>query len=207
MSPVLSFLLVFVVMFIFAMPVLGPLAIPLGLLFAFIIKKVSSGSKRPSKKTYQQNNSTNQNQSVQSNTINVQEPLEIEVNENQENAISEDDYDNNSETKTGSFDVSKVGIVICLIAVLPWPTPFYMLTRLGICVSAGLLAYQLYKAKPDDQQGLWVLLCGCAVLFNPIFPIYLHSQPLWMVLDILTAMLFFKAGNKISEFKKNTVEN
>ena len=86
----------------------------------------------------------------------------------------------------------KFGIVFCLIAFLPWPTPFYMLTRLAISVTAALFAYQVYKAKPEEQQGWWVLMAACAVLFNPVFPIYLHSRLGWMLLDLAAAALFWK---------------
>ena len=180
-------------------PVLGAWSLVVGLILGWVIKKYVINPNDPLQPTYRER--------TQTKVKSVQKPLEIDGNEPQEDQTSEDDYVKDIDTKIGSFNASKVGIVICLVAVLPWPTPFYMLTRLGICVSAGLLAYQLYKAKPDDQQGLWVLLCGCAVLFNPIFPIYLHSQLVWMLLDILTALLFYKAGNKISEFKKTRVDN
>ena len=199
MWPLLSFIMAFVVVMIILTPFLGVWSLVIGLILGWVIKKYIINPNDPLQPTYRE--------PTHIKVKSVQKPSEIEGNEPQENQTNEDDYVNNIGTKIGSLDVSKVGIVICLVAVLPWPTPFYMLTRLGICVSAGLLAYQLYKAKPDDQQGLWVLLCGCAVLFNPIFPIYLHSQPLWMVLDILTAFLFYKAGNKISEFKKTPADN
>ena len=199
MWPLLSFIMAFVVVMIILTPVLGVWSLVVGLILGWVIKKYVINPNDPLQPTYRERTHTK----VKS----VQKPPEIDGNEPQEEQTSEDDYVKDIDTKIGSFNASKVGIVICLVAVLPWPTPFYMLTRLGICVSAGLLAYQLYKAKPDDQQGLWVLLCGCAVLFNPIFPIYLHSQLVWMLLDILTALLFYKAGNKISEFKKTPVNN
>ncbi len=86
----------------------------------------------------------------------------------------------------------KFGIAFCLIAFLPWPTPFYMITRLAISATAALLAYQVYKAKPEEQQGWWVLMAACAVLFNPVFPFYLHSKLGWMLLDLAAAALFWK---------------
>jgi len=74
----------------------------------------------------------------------------------------------------GSYksNLPQIGIAISLLALLPFPTDFYLLTRLGICVTAGLLAYQLYKSNPDEQQGWWVLMAACAVFYNPVFPQY-----------------------------------
>ena len=103
-------------------------------------------------------------------------------------------------------NLSKVGIGISLLALLPWPTDFYLITRLGISLTAGLLAYALYKSKPEDQEGWWVLLGACTILYNPIFPVYLNSRPTWMFLNILTALLFWKCGKLLKEekqFEKN----
>ena len=101
----------------------------------------------------------------------------------------------------GSYksNLPQIGIAISLLALLPFPTDFYLLTRLGICVTAGLLAYQLYKSNPDEQQGWWVLMAACAVFYNPVFPQYLHSRELWMIINILTALLFWQCGKMEKE--------
>jgi hypothetical protein len=111
--------------------------------------------------------------------------------------------------KTYIKNLPTVGIAIALIALLPFPTDFYLITRLGICLTAGLLAYRLYSSNPEDQKGWWVLLAACAVFYNPIFPIYLHERIIWMIINVLTAVLFWHSGRllkqNISKLRKSKV--
>jgi hypothetical protein len=200
MSPLLSFALVFVVMFIFTWPLLGPFGIPVGLIFAFIVKTMSSKPKRTSVKTHRADNNVKEGiskETIKANEDNFAEEIQ---DKNQKSSLKLHLASEFNKSNLGNIDIAKIGIIICFVALIPWPTPFYMFTRMGIFICSVLLATQLYKSNPNEEQGWWILLCVTAIIFNPIFPIYLHSQPLWMIIDILTALLFHKAGKMISQF-------
>ena len=96
-------------------------------------------------------------------------------------------------------NLPNVGIAIALFALMPFPTDFYLVTRFGICVTAGLFAYRLYLSNPEDQKGWWILLAACAVLYNPIFPIYLNERIIWMIVNVLTALLFWYTGKLLKQ--------
>jgi hypothetical protein len=73
-----------------------------------------------------------------------------------------------------------------------WPYGFYILLRLVVCVGAIYLAIRAWRA----QTPAWsLIMCGIAILFNPLAPVHL-SRWLWQVLDLVTAALlcFFLFG-------------
>ena len=42
-----------------------------------------------------------------------------------------------------------------------------------------------------------------AVLYNPIIPVYLYEKEIWMVVNIITAIIFFIKGNAIDKSLEN----
>ena len=70
--------------------------------------------------------------------------------------------------------------VICLVAVLPMPYGWYMLTRWVVCAAS--IAAALHWYGRNDR--IAVASVVIALLFNPIRPIAL-GRPLWMLADAL----------------------
>ncbi|MCL1663209.1 hypothetical protein M2T78_03025 [Elizabethkingia ursingii] len=75
----------------------------------------------------------------------------------------------------------------CFIAVLRLPIDYYTFLRIVIFIGAGVALYHLFRNKIY----YWTVVFGfILILFNPIFPVYLHRKSLWMPLDIITGILF-----------------
>ena len=83
----------------------------------------------------------------------------------------------------------RITSIICAIllfmAVLKAPREYYWLLRTVVSIGAVLVIIK------NIETTYWVLLfLIVAILFNPIFPIYLYKKVLWMPLDIITGLLF-----------------
>jgi hypothetical protein len=72
------------------------------------------------------------------------------------------------------------------LAVLPLPYIYYEILRL---IVAGAAAYIAYWAYQDKMQGTAATMSVIAVLFNPVFPIYM-SRSGWFFIDIAVAAVF-----------------
>jgi len=83
-------------------------------------------------------------------------------------------------------------IVIMAIGFLPMPYGYYNLSRLVVCVCAIYFAYQLFQK--EEKTFVWVF-GFLAVLYNPIIPIYLYDKEIWMVVNIITGIVFFIKRN------------
>ena len=87
-----------------------------------------------------------------------------------------------------------IPIVMLGIAILPLPYSYYMLLRLVVCASAVYFAIQFLKS---GNQSLLFTFGFFAILYNPIFPIYLYSKALWIVINIGTAFIYFFNKDKM----------
>lgn len=86
------------------------------------------------------------------------------------------------------FNIKIVSIICaCLlfIAVMNLPIEFYTILRIVVCVGSVLVIISLLK------KDVWAIVFGIiAILFNPIFPVYLYFKPYWIPIDIITGILF-----------------
>ena len=73
---------------------------------------------------------------------------------------------------------------ISLIAILPMPYGWYMLTRLAVCV-AGITTALHFYGRNDSVAAAAVIF---SLLFNPIQPISL-GRPLWMLVDLVVGVV------------------
>lgn len=92
----------------------------------------------------------------------------------------------------------------CFIAVLRLPIDYYTFLRIVIFIGAGVALYHLFRNKIY----YWIAVFGfILILFNPVFPIYLHKKSLWLPLDIITGILFLCLNfiKKKPEEKKDTL--
>ena len=91
---------------------------------------------------------------------------------------------------------------LLLVAILPLPYGYYTFLRIAICILSGWSAYRLFAARQFHWSSVSALLL--AILFNPLFPVFLPKDN-WVVLDLIAAAYFvylswrgpklFSAGN------------
>ncbi|WP_339812058.1 DUF6804 family protein [uncultured Imperialibacter sp.] len=82
---------------------------------------------------------------------------------------------------------------LLLIALVELPYGYYTFLRLAVTIGAVLVIYIEYS----KSLNFWIIIFGIiAVLFNPIFPIYLRDRGLWAVIDVLCAIIFVSKGLK-----------
>ena len=89
---------------------------------------------------------------------------------------------------------------VCLLLAIPtgWPYDFYVLLRWFIFGVSAYVAYGFYKSNLPA----WALIFGgIFLLFNPIFPVYL-SKSSWVLIDFVSAILFFLAAYSIKTKKQ-----
>ena len=88
-------------------------------------------------------------------------------------------------------NLNKIVTGLLVLAVLPLPYLYYQLLRIVVTLSAAANAYKFY----EDNQMAWVLVFGIiALIWNPIFPIYMDKS-VWIILDFIGAGIFFFCGS------------
>ncbi|MDT7832030.1 hypothetical protein RQM59_06540 [Flavobacteriaceae bacterium S356] len=94
--------------------------------------------------------------------------------------------------KTISITQKSISIICALIlfvAVFNWPIEYYTLLRFIVFTGAVLTMVFNYKLV-----FVLVTFCFIAILFNPIFPMYLYIKSYWIPLDILVGIMFLLIG-------------
>lgn len=70
-------------------------------------------------------------------------------------------------------------------ALLPWPYGYFVLLRWVVC---GVCGWTAYSAAQSQKVG-WAWALGLiAVMFNPIFPVYL-TRAAWTLIDIVAGVV------------------
>lgn len=83
--------------------------------------------------------------------------------------------------------------ITLLLALINLPIGYYTFLRIIVTIVSIIIISKEIK----NGITIWVLLFGIlAILFNPIFPIYLYKKNIWMPIDIIAALLFFSYGLK-----------
>jgi len=86
--------------------------------------------------------------------------------------------------------------IVALIGLMPMPYVGYTLVKIGVAAGCLLAITKVSKVKLlDVNANIW--LVGIAVLYNPIFPIYL-TRGIWIVIDIVTAIILFYLAKKLA---------
>jgi hypothetical protein len=76
-----------------------------------------------------------------------------------------------------------ISAALLILALADLPYGFYTFLRIVVCGTAAFGAFAAYTT----DRGAWVVVLGLlALLFNPIFPIYLDREA-WAFIDIITA--------------------
>ncbi len=84
--------------------------------------------------------------------------------------------------------------VLFLLCLIDMPYGFYQLIRFIALIGFGVLAYQSYQKERQTEFVIYLIL---AVLFQPIFKIYL-GRTIWNIIDVVVAigLLFSIVNNK-----------
>ena len=75
----------------------------------------------------------------------------------------------------------------CFIAVFNLPTAYYSFLRIAVSIGAILGIYSFLKYKNYYLMTVFTIIL---ILFNPLFPIYLHKKSIWIPMDIALGLLF-----------------
>jgi len=84
------------------------------------------------------------------------------------------------------FDFCRIVAGALFLAVLPMPSEYYWLLRIAIF---GVSIYCLFDKKEEYKDIAKLGLVLIAMVFNPIWPVYLHKI-YWVVIDICSGCLF-----------------
>lgn len=87
-------------------------------------------------------------------------------------------------------------------AGLNLPEIFYAYLRVIVtCVALLTMVNNIGKNR------IFVIAFGLvAVVFNPLFPVYLYDKAVWVLLDIITALLFLYEAYEIPEVSSTEVK-
>ena len=96
-------------------------------------------------------------------------------------------------TEPEIFDKDKLikysPVIVLVLAIAPWPSFYYWLLRIFICP---ISAYFAYKSYEDNNDTNLIIFSAMAILYNPIFPVFLYSKGFWVILNILSAIFIYK---------------
>jgi len=104
--------------------------------------------------------------------------------------------------KTNRFILTKKNIkslfivnsIVLFVACLPLSYGFYSFIRIAVCLITILITYNyVIKNKSFDQI---IILGFIAILFNPIFPVFLNNKWLWVLIDLGLAFYFLTLYRK-----------
>ena len=80
-----------------------------------------------------------------------------------------------------------------IIGIADMPIGYYTFLRIVVCLSSAVIAYDSYSLEEKINFGA-ALFGVIALLFNPIFPVYLQDKEIWTAINILSAISFVGAG-------------
>ena len=86
--------------------------------------------------------------------------------------------------------------IVALIGLMPMPYVCYTLVKIGVAAGCLLAITKVSEVKLFDvNANIWLI--GIAILYNPIFPIYL-TRGIWIVIDIITAIILIYLARKLA---------
>jgi hypothetical protein len=99
-----------------------------------------------------------------------------------------------SNTASAARSAILISTVAVLVGIGPLPYGYYMLLRLCLCVVSLFLLFSSTFVLPEWTR--WALGAS-ALLYNPVFPVYLREKPLWIAANVATISLFwYVSSNK-----------
>ena len=92
-------------------------------------------------------------------------------------------------------------IVVLAIAILPMPSGYYTLSRIVVCGCSAYFAYQFFVVSNIPKTLIFAFFL---ILYNPIIPIYLYDKNIWIVINIITIVIFYLNKKSFEIFDKKT---
>lgn len=103
-------------------------------------------------------------------------------------------YNRNNNHSNGIITVRFIGAICaiaCFVGVLKLPIVYYTFLRTFVSLGAILFIYGWLRYKNYPLAIIFILVL---ILFNPLFPFYLHRKSIWIPLDIIAGLLFLLMG-------------
>ena len=96
--------------------------------------------------------------------------------------------------------ISVLCSLLFFVACFNMPIGYYTFTRIVVCIASVIM---LFGAIKREKHVIAIVYGVIAILFNPIFPIYLHNKTTWVVIDLICALWF--VFESIINYKKNDI--
>ena len=83
--------------------------------------------------------------------------------------------------------ISVLCSLLLFLACFNMPIGYYTSTRIAVCMASVIMLCGTIKQR---KQVAAIVYGAIAILFNPIFPIYLYDKTVWIVIDLICALWF-----------------
>ena len=91
---------------------------------------------------------------------------------------------------------AKIAIAALIITIFPWSYPIYVLGKIPVCLAAAYYCIKNYKKDTEKPKPFWYFLI-IAILFNPVVHVHLYFSLIWVIVDIVVAIYFYKYLQRI----------
>ena len=88
-----------------------------------------------------------------------------------------------------------VSIVILSVGIFPMPSEYYMFLRIVVFCSA-IASFIWFPLDYLKEKAVMAII---ATVYNPIYPIYLHSKSAWILINLLTIWFNFKIYRELKD--------
>ncbi len=95
---------------------------------------------------------------------------------------------------------AKIAIAALVLTILPLAYPLYYLGKIPVCLAAAYYCSKNHQKNGQQINEFWYFLV-IAILFNPILPVHLFFRLLWVIVDIVVVVYFYRYLISISKAK------
>ena len=86
------------------------------------------------------------------------------------------------------------GVLLIVAPLISFPYGFYIFLRLIVTITAAYIIFDTYKNFKGINETI-IIFSIIAILYNPIIPIHLYEKEIWMIVNIITGIVFFIKRN------------
>ncbi len=94
---------------------------------------------------------------------------------------------NNNKKGKGVVGIIIVAAVMLIVAMFHLPIGYYIFLRIFVFATSVIWIFQNLS---DGLSFSNIVTAIIGILFNPVFPVYLHSKGTWSVIDFISALWF-----------------
>ena len=94
---------------------------------------------------------------------------------------------NNNKKGKGVVGIIIVAAVMLIVAMFRLPIGYYIFLRIFVFATSVIWIFQNLS---DGLSFSNIVTAIIGILFNPVFPVYLHSKGTWSVIDFISALWF-----------------